>query len=124
MGKTQEPDYSDKWLVRQKFINPQATNDELGKPLEMSGKEVSRRLNKPQVKEFANKMHMDVFAQGMALRDMALKNAKGYLENPASKEGFEFSKMFAQAVADSPASMPDAPMEAPEFFDPDGDGGK
>ena len=66
-------------------------------------------------------MHMDVFLKGSALRDLALKNAQAYMSNPESKEGFEFSKMFAQAVADSPASMPDAPMEAPEFFDPDGD---
>lgn len=121
MANGGEADYTDKWLVRQKFIKPNATNEELGQPLGISGKAVSKRLLKPSVIEFANKMHMDVFAQGMALRDMALKNAKAYLENPESKEGFEFSKMFAQAVADSPASMPDAPMEAPEFFDPDGD---
>lgn len=119
MGKEQEPDYTDKWLVRQKFITPNAPNDALGKQVGISGKEVSRRLHKPKVVELANKMHMDVFAQGMALRDLALKNAKGYLEKPESKEGFEFSKMFAQAVAESPASMPDAPIEAPEFFDPD-----
>lgn len=119
--KQDEPDYTDKFLVRQKFINPQATNEELGKLIGTNGSNVSRRLNKPKVKEFADRMQMDVFAQGMALRDMALKNAKKYLDSPETKEGFEFSKMFAQAVADSPASMPDAPMEAPEFFDPDGD---
>lgn len=124
MAQGGEADYTDKWLVRQKFNNPQATNEELGKPLGISGQAVSKRLQKPKVKEFADRMNMDVFLKGAALRDLALKNAHDYMRNPTSKEGFEFSKMFAQAVADSPASMPDAPMEAPEFFDPDGDGGK
>jgi len=122
--KQDEPDYTDKFLVRQKFLNPQITNEELGKLIGTNGSNVSRRLNKPKVKELADRMHMDVFLKGSALRDLALKNAQAYMSNPESKEGFEFSKMFAQAVADSPASMPDAPMEAPEFFDPDGDKGK
>lgn len=122
MAKTGEPDATDKWLVNQRFLNPTMTDAELGKPLNLSGGAVSKRFHKSGVIKLVERLQTDIYAQAIAIRSKAMANAMKYINQPESKEGFEMTKMFAQAVADSQATMPDAPSEAPSFFDPDKDG--
>lgn len=118
MAKTGEPDAADKWLVNQRFLNPMLTDAELGKSLGMSGSAVGKRLHKPGVIKLMERLQTDIYAQAIAIRSKAMVNAMQYINQPESKEGFEMTKMFAQAVADNQATMPDAPSEAPIFFDP------
>lgn len=117
----QPPDFLDKALVRAKFIEPGLTNAALGARFGLTSDAISKRLRKADVIALYEKMHTDIYEQGKAIRELALTNALAYAKNPESKEGFEITKMFAQAVADAPATMPDAPGEVPEFYDPDED---
>lgn len=112
-------DVLDKALVRYRFMHPNATAEECGKALGVSGPAAAKRFRKPDALALLEKMHCDIYQQAISIREQALRNAADYVKRPESKEGFEMTKMFAQAVAENPSTMPDAPIEAPEFFDPD-----
>jgi hypothetical protein len=118
MANNGEVDHTDRWLVRQRFIRPTVTDVELGREIGMSSGAISKRFHKASVIKYMEKMNTDIYIQAIAIREQAMKNAMAYVKSPESKEGFEMTKMFAQAVADSQATMPDAPSEAPTFFDP------
>lgn len=114
-----EPNQLDHWLVRQRFLDPTKTNEELGALIGLSGAAVHKRMHKPGVVALQEKLNQNIYMQATAIREKAIKNALKYVNSPDSKEGFEITKMFAQAVADSPAAMPEAQAEMPSFYDPD-----
>ena len=118
MANNGAPDYTDKWLVNQKFLSPSSTDIELGAKIGLSGKAVNKRLNKPSVIALANKLQTDMFAQAIAIRAKAMENVAAYIKNPESKEGFEMTKLFVQSIADNPATLPEAEIEPPSFYDP------
>lgn len=118
MAKKDSADALDKAIARFRFMNPGSTAAEVGAAVGLSGPATQKRINRPWTQGLLEKMHLDIYSQGIAIRERAMLNAAAYVKDPKSREGFEISKIFIQAVADNVATLPDAPSEAPTFFDP------
>jgi hypothetical protein len=106
-------------MVRYYFAHPEADWETLGKLVGIGKEAAQRRFKKPGVLRLLDKIETDLYEQALGIREIALRNSYKYIKNPDSIQGFEMTKMFVKALADTPLSMPSAPQDMPTFHEPE-----
>lgn len=110
-----------KALVREKFLKPRITGEELGQIYGIGSQTINYHLRKPEVKKALTRLQVDIFSQIQALQVQALRNYSKYInhEGPLSEAEAKIQYMASRdllaAPIASPASQPAGKRELPEF---------
>ncbi len=110
-----------KAIVKEKYLNPRATGEEIGKIYGLGAPAINWHLRKPQVKKALTRLHLDIFEQVRALQMQAVRTyqrivtAPGPLSVEENKIQYAASRDLLSAALSAPAVMPSAKRELPEF---------
>lgn len=111
-------------LVRDRFTNPRATDEEIGKPYGVSKQAVNAHFKKANVKSALLRLHADVISQIKALHIKAVKNYGEFLDLDSNDNAklyikYQASRDLLTPAINSPSALPPGRRELPTFVDGD-----
>ena len=112
-----ELDAFDKQLCYDLLAEPRLSCEKLGDIYGASRQAVQKRLNKPAVQKYQDKLLKSKFAQVQACQTVAMRNAAGYLKRPNTEEGIKTTHLFIKPLVEHPQSMPTETVDPPTFHD-------
>lgn len=118
-GDPTRVDALDREIAYTIFSSPNISSRLLAVKFKVSEVTIRQRTARDDFLAFQHQLELNIIEQALMARTMAMKNSLVYLKKPKSEHGFEMTKIFVKSIAEHPGTMPKAPDDGPEFFDPD-----
>jgi hypothetical protein len=116
-GNENELTHFQKMLVFDKISDPRVTHAELAKKYNCTPPNISVHFTRAKVKAFLAKCENEMFERVKLMRVKAAENWMNYINEGNTDRAERASALMMKSVVEAPASMPNGPLDFPEFVD-------